>query len=129
MSDHLLVVERGRFASVSDVRRYAQVLEKARDDHSMQRMVVDARGDASRTDAKAREAYWQWLEGRPFERVAFVCEDEMLVTELNMLALGRDIKARAFSDLGAAAAWVRKPSSSGDRYVRAEDSGKPAVAE
>lgn len=106
MSDYLLVVERGRLSSVSDVSRYARACEKERDGHDVGAMVVDARVDPTQTNPEAREAFWTWLGKKPFERVALVYDDEMLATELNMLALSRRMAVRAFTSLGEAKSWA-----------------------
>lgn len=106
MTAYLLVVERGRLASVSDVSRYARACEKERDTHGVRVMMVDARVDPSQTDPAAREAFWAWLAKKPFERVAFVIDDEMMATELNMMALSRRMQVRAFTTLGDAKTWA-----------------------
>ena len=106
MTDYLLVVERGRLASISDVSRYAQACEKERDGHRVRAMVVDARVDPTKTNPEAREAFWTWLGKKPFERVSIVYDDEMLATELNMMALSRRMHVRAFISLPDAKSWA-----------------------
>jgi hypothetical protein len=111
MTDYLLVVERGRLSSVSDVSHYARACEKERDGHGVQAMVIDARVDPTKTDPAAREAFWQWLAKSPFERVGIVRDDEMLATELNMKALSRRMQVRAFTSLSEAKSWALEPGS------------------
>ncbi len=106
MSHYLLVVERGRLASKSDVTRYARACERERDGHGVQAMVIDARVDPTKTDPAAREAFWEWLGQAPFVRVGIVQDDEMLATELNMMALSRRMQVRAFTSLTKAKSWA-----------------------
>jgi hypothetical protein len=74
-------------------------------------MVIDARVDPTKTDPAAREAFWSWLGKSPFERVGIVRDDEMLATELNMMALSRRMQVRAFTSLAEAKSWALEPGS------------------
>lgn len=126
MTSYLLVVERGRLASASDVSRYARACEKERDGHGVQAMVIDARVDPTQTNPEAREAFWAWLAKAPFERVGIVRDDEMLTTQLNMKALSQRMQVRAFTTLAEAKSWALEPGSRLSTLPPAPDEPAPA---
>lgn len=107
----LYMRELGTLSSLHEVRAYFDAMDMVISTSGIKRALVDARDEAplQHAPAAATEAMWDWLAGpRGFDVVAYVLGDAMVVTRVNMKALSRAARVKAFTDIRAAQQWLMR---------------------
>lgn len=114
---YLLVIETGALTSLLDVQRYCQAMDRIIGRTKIVRAIIDARGEVGDPPEPVRDAMWQWLteEGRGFDVVAFVLPTEMAVARVNMTALAKGARLRAFESVMDAQRWLLRGPRFGTR--------------
>lgn len=108
---YLYMRELGTLSSLHLVRSYFDAMDTLITSSGIKRALVDARDEVPLSDAPpvATEAMWDWLAGpRGFEVVAYVLGDPMVVTRVNMKALSRAARVKAFTDIRLAQQWLMR---------------------
>ena len=107
-SGFLFVVESGELGTLADVHRYTQAMDRAIQKTGLERAIIDARGEVGDPPESVREAMWEWLLSpeRGFDVVAFVLPTEMAVARVNMTALSKKARVRAFESVHEAQRWL-----------------------
>jgi len=127
---YLFVIESGQISRRSELKRYTSRLDAIAKRLERNKALIDARGEVGDPPAEVRDAMWQWLtaEDRAFDFIAFVLPTELAVARVNMTALARKARLRAFDSVQVAQRWLlRDPRISTAGTMPKLESQPPAI--
>jgi len=105
---YLYLIESGHLSNAHELADYLRAMDDLIRRTDCSRALVDTR-DESQTPAaeELREALWAWhASTRGFEAMAVLLSDPMIVVRINMTALSRGARLKAFSEAATAQRWL-----------------------
>ena len=114
-SGYLFIIESGQLSNLGEVRRYTSRLDAIARRVALDRALIDARGEVGEPTQDVREAIWHWLtrDLRPIQTIAFVLASDITIARVNMTALSRKSRLRAFDSVQYAQRWLLRDSKLG----------------
>jgi hypothetical protein len=109
--DHVVVWMRGCLDSLAQMRGFQHAIEAVLMKTRLRRAIFDNRDTEAPTD-QIRDAMFAWVAASGcFDAVALVVESVELANRVDMNALARRVRMRAFGSIDAAAEWLRDPDA------------------
>lgn len=128
-SGYLFVVESGQLSSLADVTRYCESMDRIVLESKIHMAIIDARAELGDPPESVREAMWRWLSAadRGFSVTAFVLPTEIAVARVNMTALVKGAKLRAFTNVHDAQRWLLRRPRFATRPTMAAQEAQPSA--